>query len=264
MIKYFNLKLICIFLYIPFIAAVDLPNPRDPKSVEGCDFLLTNMRSGTNLTICSLQLLTRKPVRFFDPKQINQKEHIGVNRLRLDLDESKSILFRTHDPSIGKISSDKNRLLIIVRNPKEIILGFVHDDAHKFSEFLDSNRAFRGYLNRIRVYDKWNPDNRLLIYYEDLVLNPEETLPKILDFFDESHENLEYHLANIEEERLKIAVSYSRQHKNGSNTLDKTQDIFSHSKKMPLELLMKADEVIKRVAPDLWERYLYRYETTDE
>jgi len=258
---------ITVFLTVGYAHALldlDLPNPRRPHAVEGCEFLLTNMRAGTNLTICSLQILTNKPVRFFTPSLIEKDDLLGVNRLNIEVDYTKKILFRTHDSDIEKVPNDKNQLLMVLRNPKEVLLGFMYDDPDTFTEFLDSESAFLGYLDRIRTYDNWPEENKLLIYYEDLILEPENVLPEILDFFNESHDKLAMHLNNVEEDRLKISMSYQKQHKIGGGPLSRTQDIFFHSKKIPKELLQKADELLKKINPELWEKYLYRYETVEE
>lgn len=241
-----------------------MPDPHDFNSIHNCDFLFTSMRSGTNLTVTTIQLLTSKPVSFFSPREIHRKDLLGINRLNLEEDETKKPFFRTHNPCIGKLSDEDNRLIMVLRNPKEVLLGFLYDKEDKFAEFLEEKGAFKGYLGRLGVFDRWNPENKLLIRYEDLIQKPEEVLPILLDFFDDSHERLADHLENIEDLREKMASSYKRQHVNGGCPLSRTQNVLFHSEQMPIELLKKADEILKRSAPDLWEKYLYVYETLDE
>lgn len=102
-----------------------MPDPHDFNSIHNCDFLFTSMRSGTNLTVTTIQLLTSKPVRFFSPRKIHRKDLLGINRLNLEEDETKKPFFRTHNPCIGKLSDEDNRLIMVLRNPKEVLLGFL-------------------------------------------------------------------------------------------------------------------------------------------
>ena len=118
--------------------------------------LLTFPRSGTNLTLGVLQLLTHKPVESYNPG-------FEVNRLNLDLDQSKVPLWRAHSYShIKHLDPNSNKLLMILRNYKECIVthekkmgkeGFAAQELR--SSVLKNSGGFRGYIDNLRFFDQW-------------------------------------------------------------------------------------------------------------
>lgn len=177
----------------------------DPEEIQNTEFLITFPKSGTNLTITSLQLFTKKPVR--RPEQPMRDDLLGLNRLHLDLDPSKKILYRRHviDPYFYKIDPTKNKLLMVLRNYKECINSLQHYSPEEFLEAILNEKSikkkatFSHYINNLSFFENWSDDStKLLIYYEDFILDPKTTIIQLLDFFDETVENFDEIWENYE------------------------------------------------------------------
>lgn len=77
---------------------------------------------------------------------------------------------------------------------------------------------------------------------------------------EEDDFRLQEHLANLEEDRAKIIDFYSRRHKSTGGSTSKGKDIHYHSKKMPKKLQQQIQNQLQKNKPNLWEKYLSRYE----
>lgn len=241
--------------------------------VENEIFFITPFRSGTNLALCSLQLLTSKPIRWFNYSRLKKTGGEGTNRLNLKIDNSKKPLYRNHFVThLDEVDALKNKLIMVIRNPKEVILRYCEDNLIDFKKYLSntamhfkyisSDKSFNYYLRLLRFYEQWEGE-KYLVYYEDLLLHPQVVLKELLEFMQEGDERLEDYLENMDEYRARMLDSYSKQHKDTGGGVSKGKDILYHSKKVPVEYLQKADRILQAKAPDLWEKYLFRYETTD-
>jgi len=225
----------------------------------GNEFLLTFPRSGTNLISCYLQALTGKPIHWI--KQNDRRT--SDNRIHVPINYSKLVLWRDHGKhDLLIFNKNQNKLLFVLRNYKECISRHMASKEAITPEqlelaFLMKSDLVLQYINNIKMYDNWDPENRLLINYEDLISNPVSEMRKVLEFFDEpvrSHRLNSEFLAAASKRALR---SYQAQH--GSHS--KGKDTLYHSKKLPNEVLLSVDSEIEASWPDLWEKYLMRYQT---
>lgn len=247
------------FVILPgfLFAAFDFSHP---ESIENLEILLTKERSGTNWTIAILQILTRKPVALFD-----ESKNV-TNRLKLELDNTKSPLYRTHDvlPGMRKIDPSKNKLLMTLRNYKECVFRKNKNPMQFYNDVISERGSFKHYIDNLRFFDSWsNEETKHLIYYEDLITEPRENITHLLNFFDENTDNLDDFFNHYDYWRDLVMASYDKQHKVTTKRMvssngDKT--IF-HSVEIPLFLQKKIDKHIKEHYPELWKKYLSRYET---
>jgi|GEM_PF-1099303 len=249
----------CIAMYSilnPSTIPLDLEHP---ELIEGKEFYVTYPKSGTTLLHTIIQLLTKKEL-----KRINHLEsNKSYNRLDLELDFDKPTLFHSHNIKSfhKKIDPSKNSLIMILRNFKECIPSY-----KKFSseELLNSivldKGPFKQYIKNLIYFDTWaNERTKLLIYYEDLISNPEETIKKIASFYHNQVEDdyLENLYDNYEDSWKKCYKSYKKSFPTGRS--DGCSLIF-HSKDFPSDLVYSMDKHIKITYPHLWEKYLSRYE----
>ena len=116
-----------------------------------------------------------------------------------EVDCQKAPIEKVHTKNeVDKSYGDERHdlLILIVRNPKESLIR--HNGSKITFNFLTEQGSMTNpgmpkvYFENLMVYDSWNPNNRLLVYYEDLITKPKETLTQILLFLDESTEHLDY------------------------------------------------------------------------
>ncbi len=224
-------------------------------------FLLTFPRSGTNLTSCYIQALARKPIWFMDQHAPHRRAN---NRLDLKLDYTKTPLYRSHfHMPLKGMNKNGNKLLLILRNYKECIHREntkIHSNEEFRDLFVKEEQIVKTYLNNLAMYDSWDPANRLLIYYEDLIKTPVEQTKRILSFFDEPIPDFltDDFLRSISGSTLE---SYHAQHKKSGGSHSKGKDLEFHSKQIPNEYLVEIDQKMESLSANLWDTYLKKYKS---
>ena len=160
--------------------------------------ILTEPRSGTHWLQASIQYLTKRPVHPFNPGRLRRNIRLhtfGLNILKIKIDRSKSPFYRAHTvKEIERFAKnatkygEENLLIFLTRNYHHCIPRHIYsfypeknpnDVVKKELWFADD------YIERFRLYEKWPEKNRLLIYYEELMKNPESTMEKVLTFMGE-------------------------------------------------------------------------------
>lgn len=228
---------------------------------ESGDLLLTFPRSGTNWTIGVLQTLTKRPVRFLHKPTL--KEHLGVNRLGFETDESLPVIYRTHTlyKGIKELDQSQFRLLFTLRNYKECIVKEGKYDAEEFLEaFRSNNDLVEQYFDNLRFFDSgWSdPKTKHLLVYEEIISDPEKVVIDLLKFLGESLDGVPNFFENYEEWNQKMLSSYHEQHKDRGPPSN-NQPLF-HSKSFPKEVVEEVDGLVQSRFPDLFEKYLKRYQ----
>lgn len=227
---------------------------------RGNHFLLTTPHSGTNLTYCYLQALIGKPVY-----RLNLDQSLfEKNPLNSSLDFSKKPLFRSHDGRfLAKFNQNKSKLLFLLRDYKENLYrntfpGLLSNEEFK-DLFLNNHSKFILYITNLTTYDQWDPNYRLLIYYEDLITNPEKEVRKIIEFFDESVSDF------LNPELLKkvtfdVLSYYNKRYEPSGGSHSGGKALKYHSRKVLISVLQEIDNYIAIQYPDFWLKYLNRYQ----
>lgn len=235
-------------------------------------FFLSTPKSGSNWIAGSLSAITRKPIswldwkyRVFNPSSAH-RNHPSYNRLGLPLVSDQPLLYRAHYEfdQLMQVRSAMNKLIFVTRNPKELLFkefSILFPSSGTPSEqfikkFLDT------YLQAFQVYESWFPDNRALVFYEDFIFQKETMLLQLLEFMNEEPTYLDDFMENIEEYTSKLLASYTKQHQRkagGASSVDGPKTIY-HSKEAAPEILVYIDEYIRNMAPQIWEKYLKRFE----
>lgn len=113
------------------------------------------------------------------------------------------------------IDKSCNKLILILRNYKECLVsqnkysarGFVFDVIKSVNE--EYQDSFKSYITNLQYFENWeNESTKLLIYYEDFVQYPEETISKIIEFFDEEPIDLDEFYKSYYEQIGKAYNSY--------------------------------------------------------
>lgn len=229
------------------------------KYAEDQHFFLTCPKSGTTMLACYVMGLVNKPCYSLFGNRL-------YNHLRLDLDYSKTYLYHTHTASdLKRVNSKKNKLLFILRNYKECmgrntkrpqyIHKFGTEDAF-ISIFQDKNFIYlKTYIANLMTFHDWDPDNRLIVYYEDLIENPKKEMERVLIFFKEPILN-DIDSQVLEDIRCKSLTFYQKKH----GSITKGKNLSHYSDALSDEAIVQIDESMKNSYPDLWKNYLSRYE----
>lgn len=267
------MSIINLLFFFSFLFSLNLTSSQPlidiskPEKIEGAEFLLTYPRSGTNWVMTLLQILIKKPVR--NANNPTKSTGLVLNRLNLPIDENKSILYRTHRVTtyLRKINPTKNKLLLVLRNYKECIVRQEKCTPESFfSIIIENKNPLIHYLDNLIFFDQWKDKNtKLLIYYEDLIHKPYETIEKLLVFFEERSVNVEDFFANYDHWKNQCLFSYIEQtsedlNKNGHTSSNGDKEVF-HSKDFSPEIIQAADRHISKNYPELWKKYLKKYKS---
>lgn len=222
-------------------------------------FLLSYVRSGNTWMRYCLEYLTSRPS--FQRGNLKSKMNQPLAwSADFDIDCDKPPIEKAH--SRGEIEKcignyDQDLLVVIVRNPKEALIRHKGNKI-TFNYLLEEGSGIdigmpHVYFENLMAYESWNPKNRLLIYYEDLVASPRETLTQVLLFLNESVENIDYFMQKYDEHKKKSIAIYKR-HQGKSET--QGNDLLFHSKKMSTEKRKEIDGWIEQLYPEIWYTYL--------
>jgi len=217
-------------------------------------WLLSYPRSGSNWLKYCIEALTNFEVStLIDCKKITE-----------------DIILKDH----GHVSnfwnnySEFDTIILIVRNYKECITRHIditnYDELKK--EFQNKTPIQSGiddtdFIMLLDLYDK-SKGPKILIYYEDFILNPKKELEKILKFLLNLNAHIKISLndflINFNSHKEK-SIQYYRNNFSASITRGDKDKLFYHSKKINIEDRKKLDNFLQHEYPDLFKKYLQRY-----
>jgi len=237
-------------------------------------FFLGHPRSGNHwMTYILVQLLDRPCVSHPSVEPFFWMSEDKKKAEYLDDPLSRPVILHAHNPfdaGMHLVDFRDDWLIFILRDFKETLMSDNHDHEANVILRLEHERRFlnmqdpyrhrvNSYVNDLRCYDQWNPEKRLIVYYEDLIASPNEVLTQLASVFGLSQERLDSFLENFEVHQSKcFNRSFIKKRK-----LLENQGVFDlkrHTKKMSPRGVRIVDEFFKRQCPDYWDRYLYRYE----
>lgn len=223
-------------------------------------FLLSYPRSGNTWLRYCLEFLTQRPSFSRVGLADEMQRPLGWSAGFL-VDMSKEPIEKVHsrhDVMLKSVLSTNdmhnNKLIIIIRNPKETIARFAHAT---FERLLKDSAAGKGYpaklyFENFSIYEAWPEQTRLLVYYEDLLECPRATLEIILQFMGESPVRLN-ELMNTIEQHIKNSKNIY------NDTVHGSTDISYHSKQLSDQYRQTVDFWISRAYSHIWNMYLKDY-----
>ena len=163
------------------------------------NILLSYPRSGNHLVRFFIELLTEtqtngcKGNRKDIPVYKNTYEiEVPFNIKEDETDKDIIQYYKYHNPN--EIKDQVNRLIMIIRNPREVLLRH-HANKMVYSGKLDS---FDKYFQSIDYYNKADC-KKILFYYEDIVNNREEFINELYNFLEcDNQDKLSYVIENID------------------------------------------------------------------
>lgn len=232
---------------------------------------LSTPHSGTHWGLyCLCNLLEKQVIFNRGPVQVD----IFKNRF---IDHKNGFIYAAHNPKdlwIKKDGDKEDILILILRNYKECLVRIYKTapsvinqiKAEANFKWLDKYKnlaliqAHDHYFNNLRCYDVWNPSKRFLIYYEDLLENPEKVLYDLTVFFNLEEKTLDKFLQNLNF-HIKTSLGIFNAKKKLGGSQSKGKDILYHSKKIGRKNCILIDSQVKSLFPNYFEKYLKRYET---
>ena len=233
--------------------------------------LLTPGCCGTHLTKLHINVLTKRPLLLVQGKNwVKPYQFLGLSP-----DTSKPPYYHSHFPSFAAgMNKHTNQLIIVLRNYKEWLVReakaqmiprlrhrFVQNlDVKKYEEVLSVPHRINRYYDFLKMYNNWDEDKRLLLYYEDFIHHPQKVLTALQQFLNTDPELLDQQIKLIEELKPKLLNYYHRKFKvqGGSSTKGKETDHF-HTKNLPIALLKRIDDLMRSSNPKLFDSYLKHY-----
>ncbi len=234
----------------------------EPGQPQAPVALLTYPHSGTQwLTYCVCQL-TYRPAYVLNEKMWDWNSSM----LQLSPDQKKAAFYHTHRPEfLTHVHEDfrkhqNGKLLIVLRNFKESLFRRV-DTAEKALRLV--HRASKGegdfykLIRNLSYFQTFPPERRLLIYYEDLILSPKETLQSILNFTGDEA-NIDEFIDELETHKERCFTFY-----NTTPSLPGTRSFGKpkfHSLQTDQADLKKLDVLFKKHFSELWP-YFKRFQS---
>ena len=237
---------------------VDLPQQEMLKQLCAYQgertFLLSYPRSGNTWTRYWLEYLTLRPT-FHRFNLKDARNHPMAWAAGFEIDLMLAPIEKVHtQKEIEKGNGDwrHDKLILIVRNPKEalsrhggleITLEVLQGDSSK------GNSDPRIYFNNIAVYDAWNPEKRLMIFYEDLMSKPIQTMVTVLIFLESSLDRIDLFMKDYKWHKKNAIKIYKESESKGN-------DLLYHSKLIDSEHRKQIDAWIAQLHPYIWKKYL--------
>ena len=217
--------------------------------------LITYSRSGTNWLRYVIELLSGRPTP-------------GHERLHGGDD---FVVDRAHQGY--RVASEYQRIILVVRNYKESLVRHSIDEwtankdgSHRmdvvgFLEDKSGRQPPEWFIENIRAFDAFTGD-KLLLYYEDLMTEPESELRKLIEFLDLPRDGVGDLFANLDEHRQR-SVDLYRQNQ-ASYTEGDANKLSQHSDALLSDDEKRAfDDYYADRYPELFRRYLSRFASPD-
>ncbi len=195
---------------------------------------------GDDNFVCDTSI--RKDIKGF---RIEDNHVAAIKRHRMKLAD---------DPSFG--------LVLILRDYHECMVRYA-EHKNRYNKELAHSVVVdpASYMDLLFDFDNWDEDRRHLIYYEDLVENPELEIFRLLIFMrlvPDRLQQMDEFFTNIQNHHEKSVNSYSK-------TTSKSQTggrvIDCHKFKLTPEERLEWDKQLRATFPEIYFKYLTRYAT---
>lgn len=232
-------------------------------ALEGADiskenvFLLSFPGSGNTWTRYCIEFITKRPsgeaIYLFPMQKDNRRMDCPLtNNFPLGVNYDSPPVIKIHDIKDRYPIGENDYLVVVVRNYKESLLRHLGADGVRAITVLkDPNNM---YTNALRTYHNWPEEKKFLIYYEDFLQFPDQTLYGLADFFQTGHELIPQFLKDFELHRQNGIAIYEH------TSITHGEDLHYHSNQISKEKRREFDAICKAADPDMFNIYLLRYQ----
>ena len=182
---------------------------------------------------------------------------------RLNKVYGNSVQYKSNIPILRKehfikgINTKVEKLILLVRNYKDSFIS--HNlrtfDLEKevdimYDNLIKADYFYKEYYDLIDYYDKFDQE-KLIVYYEELIKKPQISIENILNFLDD-----EYELPPKEIEKLKQESQQKYCTKHGFTRTNKIKNLYEIFSK---EQNYKLDQIFQDYNKQLYDEYLTHY-----
>ena len=171
-ILHFSKILWCV-IYNSFFAFVNQLCERAPSvgTKKSKILLISYPKSGSNWVRYSIEFLTKRPT---------------PGHFRLILNKKNPLFERVHGYNTKLVMDDFDKIILLIRNYKECLISHrkqAFEKVKSIEDFFSLNckQPPAWYMSNIECFDCFNGE-KLLIYYEDLLIKPEIEIVKLINF----------------------------------------------------------------------------------
>ena len=160
------------------------------------NILLSYPRSGNHLVRFFIELLSEIPTYGCkgNKKDIEIYKNVFQEKVPFNISDfdKKDCYIKYHTQPPQNISS--NKLILIIRNPNEVLLRH-----NNYELNIKGNcGSYENYFKNIDYYNN-HKGKKLLLYYEDIIINKKKFINTLYDFLDVNNiEKKNYVLSNID------------------------------------------------------------------
>lgn len=163
--------------------------------------LLSVPRSGNTLTRYYIEYITQRPTLGCNMATDGVDRPI-YKRVFIPIKSETPLLVKCHSVKMAKkYLKNNDKLIVIIRNPSQS-----YGSSKKRSSKFKDDKWLKNYLNILKFYDEYKKD-KLIIYYEDLINDPEIVISNIIEFFNEDKDRKKL-LSNIKKHKEKAKKAY--------------------------------------------------------
>ena len=163
------------------------------------NIILSYPRSGNHLTRFFIELLSEIPTFgcYENPNDIEIYKNIFPEKINFNIktDYKKDDCFTKfhYPPKNLNINPNKNKLILILRNPREVL---IRNNGFKLN-ITGNSDSYNIYFQNIDYFNNFK-GKKLLLYYEDIITNKINFINKLYEFLSLNNiEKKNYVLANI-------------------------------------------------------------------
>lgn len=225
-----------------------VPHAFANSDIKGFTYILSYPRSGR--TWITYMLLTLYDLNFLDPETVRNQQ--------TSLENGPPYRCSHLHSDLQTVDRNENKIIVFLRNYKECIRRNYNCDTNlAYKSIISNTGQMQLYIGNLEMYDNWSPENRLIIFYEDVIFNPRESFEKLADFLGLDISKIDDFMNDFEKHRQLCLNKYS--HSQGYSA-SQGIDVLHHTKQYTPLQIMKINERVRLNNPDLWEKYLFRYD----
>jgi len=232
-----------------------------------CDaefLMLSYPRSGSTWLRYCIEFITERPTFF----RVAGTDHIRVTK---HIDTPFFEEFLSHEPIVlkrhewnskeAKVLKAYNKIILLIRNYKEVSVRAGQRGQPVRCPTVPP--VSQSYIDLIEAYHN-HEGEKTIIYYEDLLLTPKETLDSLMKWMQvpkNYKHKLEQLMDKFDEHKDKCGKKYRSMSPNGdykTNTIC-NKDIYFHTRCISKDALKLVDEDVEKRCPYLFTLYLKRY-----
>jgi hypothetical protein len=250
--------------------------PPSSDRIHNSLIFLSPGRSGTHLVNVCLQHFTRRPLLRFpdDPSAsapFRHRQYISQPPRWF-----KKPYFHSHFASqLSNVERESNLLLAIIRNPKEHKIRRAKEEYYRqagstshpvprdfIENFLLTVSHYYGEpMDHLFLFDQWPAERRLLLYYEDCLERPRETIQGLMKFIGDDNAFNDARFEQYQALCRESIEQYSQKFADIGGSMSKGETSDFHCRDFDPALLRKVDAMLEKKFPDCWNKYLSHYAT---